>query len=177
MKAWHYLFNRPSGVAECERINSNTVRLALLEIGEVVGINIDPLILAAGEYELPIDERVCQTLVVFDGLLLVDGLPKSAKVIKQEERGLIALDKSKIRKQPPGVDHFAYGQLIPVPYGEKREPFWYPHIKIVRHFILLPTGKACVQGWQPPAFTAKYRMVEVEKVGDDIKVTWRNSDS
>lgn len=176
-KAYHYLFNRPSGVAECERIDGKTVRLALPESGKVVGTNIDQLILQASEYELPIDERVRQTLVVFDGLLLVDGLPKSAQVIKQEKRSLIALDKSKIRQQPDGVEHFAYGQVIPKPYGEKGEPFWYPHIKIVRHFVLLPTGKACVQGWQPPAFIAKYRMVVVEKNGDDVKVTWLNTDA
>ena len=179
MKAYTYLFNSSPGVVECERLDGKTIRVVLPGANQVRGMSMKDSILQSAKHELEIDERVRQTLVIFDGVLLPNGLPRSSKVVSQEERGLIGLDENKLRIRRTSL----YEARMDPPYSwcsrSNDKEVVLARIDLVRHFILLPVGKACVQGWQPPAFIPKYRMIVVEpsKVGDGTNVTWLNSDA
>lgn len=158
MQVFHYLFNGVSGVVKAERLDDHNIRVHLpariaVRPGEL--LSADPAIYAAAHYDLPVDHKVRQTLVIFDGELLPDGLPRASQVVRSQPIGNICAD---VRKMKPNRN---------------------PLITITRHFVLLPVGNACVQGRQPPACTYKYRTVIIKsnQVGGGVTVTWINNDA
>ena len=155
---WHYLHNSASGRVDAV-INKNSVIFKLPNLN-----TLSCAIPCDAEYRLPIDLREKRTLVVFDGRILCDGLPKNGSVVLQIS--LLDLRTPEVYVRKPRL--------------EEEGPLWYVYddgrneamLRICRYFLLLPRSNACVVRYDNKSLRSIYTFIEINKKG---VLTWRNS--
>ena len=155
LKAHTYLFNAEPRAYPYSRDNSRTVRLVL------------PNLVSEEEYVLPYDERDRRALVVFDGDMPWNGLPRNGAVVQRDLLGIVPVGTVHVRKrrtfeeEPPKNLSFA----------DPSEA----HLALQRWFLLLPGGAALVRRYRPESLAGQYALVEVMHRAAGAIVTWRNS--
>ena len=116
------------------------------------------------EYELQIDPRDQRTLVVFEGRILCNGLPKNGSVILRIPLPDLKTPEVYVRKPRP----------------EEEGPLWYVYdnsrneatLRIYRYFLLLPRKSAFLVRYDNKSLRSIYTTMEINKKG---VVTWRTS--
>lgn len=127
-----------------------------------------PRVIDFGPYVVPYDERDQRVLIVFDGEIPWCGIPRAAGEQLAVVVGELTVDVSHARKPREGELASPYH----IPSGVAKTP-----VPLVRHFVLLPAGRALIMRYRPKSLAGWYSMVEVKKLGpDSVSVDFLNSD-
>lgn len=170
----HYLFNQQSGVVNYRRVDHRTIRFSLPGARAVSGVALINDFLQPVTYGLTLARQAKKALVVFDGDLLPDGLPRASKRLKSFPETLCGIDLPVHRMRKYDLESPPFGDFDSLGDGGLRRASMVLH----RHFVLLPIGTAVVRCWRPVTFSCVYRMIVVEpKRGGGMKVTWLNTDA
>ena len=156
MKFFHYLFEAHPGVGDVMRRSDKSVGIALPahKSGEV-------------HYELPIAVRDQRVLVVIDGELLWDSVPKSGDLVSRVEIGDFKTNADHLRKPRFGVPSYCMETA-----GGKEVAI----LKLERLFLLLPAGNSVFRRFRDlRSFNPSYVFVDVKKTKDGPSVAWHNS--
>lgn len=156
IKFFHYLLENHPGEGIIQRTSEKTVALAL-----------PSCVFGEKRYDLPIDYRDQRVLVVVDGELLWDSIPKAGDVIWSINRGEWTTNIEHLRKPRFGTPSYSV---------EMRREKWVARFDLVRHFLLLPAGNFVFRRCRDKrSLGPMYVFAEVRKSDNGPSVFWRNS--
>lgn len=163
-KVYHYLHNMASGSEDAVREGDFLIFL-------LPNPNWERKTEPFDGYNLRIDPRDRRTLVVFDGHIPCDGLPKQAKVVLSFPLETLRVSEGNVRQPRP----------------EEEQPLWHVFddgknqatICINRYFLLLPKNRiACLRRYDNKSLRGIYTFIEItdkEVVIQPKGITWRTS--
>lgn len=129
------------------------------------------------EEVLFIDPRDQRTLVVFDGLLLPNGLPRGSSIVEppryDPSLGKIRApwgNTYKMRGTDPSVPSY-----LPVSVVEDGKEWGVPGQPVGRFFVLMKSRTAAFVRFDPDCLAPYYVLARVEKDGPEATVTWISS--
>ncbi len=167
MKAFHYLLESFAGVTEYERIDSKTIEVSL-SVHQAIDSRQ-----AALKYQevltkrLSVDERDQRVLVVFDGELLCESIPRNGEHLFACLLGTIKTRTDHLRKPRFGRPSYRI---------EEQEEGEVAVLDVWRMFLLLPAGNFVFQRVRDlHSLGPSYVMGEVRKSTGKNEVIWRNS--
>ncbi len=113
------------------------------------------------------DMRDQRALVLFDGDIPWQALPKSADEVFREELQCVFRQHAYIRRNRPCEERMPHQSLVDNDFGRI--------LRIVRHGILMPAAIACVRRYRHENLTARYSLLTVRRALDNTEVEWTNS--
>lgn len=156
VKFHHYLFEQHPGLGDITRLSDERVRVALPESA-----------FAASSYEFPLDHRDQRALVVLDGELLWNSIPKAGDEIYSVAVGSIVTNAEHLRTARFGAPSYRVSQLRGKDVAI---------LELVRHFLLLPAGTAVFRRFRDRrSLGPMYVSLEVKKGPKGHTVRWLNS--
>lgn len=146
-KVFHYLHNMASGSEDAERDGDFLVF-------NLPNPNWERKTEPFAEYKLQIDPRDRRVLMIFDGHIPCDGLPKQGKVVLSFPVLELKVFKGNVRRPRP----------------EEEQPLWHVFddgwnkatLQIHRYFLLLPRNQvACLRRYDDRTLRGIYTFVEI----------------
>jgi len=150
VKFFHYLFENHPGEGNAVQINNETVGLGLPDLVT---------------YELPVDHRDKRVLVVIDGELLLECIPKAGDCILSVALGELTTNIEHLRRSRFGTPSYK----VDTGKGVAK-------LQLMRHFLLLTCGNFVFRRFRDKrSLGPMYIFVEVRKDANGASVVWRNS--
>lgn len=156
MKFFHYLTDQQPGVGTARRMNDRTVSLMLcLGIRGVTFADLD------------IDVRDQRVLIVIEGELLWESIPKAGDILLSEKIAELTTNAEHLRTPRFGTPWYQV---------EEKEGKRVARLDLMRHFLLLPCGNMMFcRVRDGRSLGPMYVFIEVRKNATGPSVVWRNS--
>ncbi len=111
------------------------------------------------------DERDRRVLVIFDGDIPCNGLPKNGNQICILSETTVSI----------GRDHVRKGRVFELAHPHPVGADGQIGFTLMRRVVLLPAGNALVVRYRPDSLAAWYCLLEVAYTGLEVDVTFRNA--
>ncbi len=113
------------------------------------------------------DVRDQRALIVFDGDILWQGLPKSADEVYCQYVQHTFRPYAHVRQHRECEESTPTQSVSDNEHGRT--------LRIMRHGILMPAAIACVRRYRHENLTARYSLITVRRAGEKTEVEWTNS--
>lgn len=124
-------------------------------------------VVLSATHTIPYDDRDQRALILFDGDILWQGLPKSADEVYCEYVQHTFRPYAHVREHRECEESMPAQSVSENAHGRT--------LRIMRHAILMPAAIACVRRYRHENITARYSLITVRKAGANTEVEWTNS--